>query len=187
MKYFMLISFGPRDEDRATVTDVSGATDVDWNTGDAIDPARLPSPFPLELDTSEGSALVPMFYPGILVLRDDMVAALRGAGVDNLQVFDAVIEDRERARRLTNYKVVNIVGRVACADLGKSEHVVHGSPVIDVDFDSLVIADDKTYDLDVFRLAECVSGIVVSERARRALDGAGVGPLEFVPPEEWVG
>ncbi|MDF1553070.1 MAG: hypothetical protein P1P84_08415 [Deferrisomatales bacterium] len=186
MDYFILYCFGPIDADRATVDLKSDLEDVYWNSGDIIS-THLPDTFHLQLDVEQGEALVPMFNPGILVMHDDMISTLRIAGVDNFQTFSAVISDEVRNVIHTNYKVVNIIGKVACANLSMSQHTAHGEPIMDVDFDSLVIDESRTHGLLMFRLAECVSAIVIADSVREALQEAGIKHLNYVSPEDFVG
>ena len=62
-----------------------------------------------------------------------------------------------------------------------------GGPLIDVDFESVTIDETKARDLLLFRLAECVSGIVVHERVKSLSERRGVVGLDFVRPEDWAG
>lgn len=61
---------------------------------------------------------------------------------------------------ITHYKAVNVLGLIAAADMDKSVATVHdGIPLIDVDFDELVVDETKTRDIQLFRLAESSKGI----------------------------
>lgn len=182
----MLGCFGPLDADRASLADVPEFDDVSWIRGERI-VAPLPKPIDLDLDTSEGSVMVPMFDEGILVMSDAMIEALQQAGADNLQLFDVVLHDRQGGKDYPEYKAVNIVGAIACADLDASEFEAFGEPVIDVDFDSLSIDASRTGGALLFRLAECVTGIVVHDAVKRQLERNGIQYLYFLPPREWVG
>lgn len=187
--YYMLGCFGPLTDDDAepaTLKNVPKFEGVSWIMGRRFT-AVLPDPIEVDLDTDEGNVLVPMFEMGLLLLSDDMIAALRTAGVDNLDLYNAVIHDRDTGKDHHNYKAVNIIGAIACADLDASDHVAHGAPVIDVDFDSLVIDESKTQGALMFRLAECVTGIVIHEKVKEALEAAGIPYLYFLLPEEFVG
>lgn len=76
----------------------------------------------------------------------------------------------------TNYKAVNILGLVAAADMERSVAVVHdGAPSVDVDFDRLVIDEDKTGGRKLFRLAESTNAIIVHASLRDALLERGFG------------
>jgi len=184
--YYMLDCFGPLDRDRASIANVPDFEGVSWIMGRRIT-AVLPDPIEVDLDTDEGDAMVPMFDLDVLMFTDDMIAALHSAGVDNLDLYNAVIHDRDNGKDYHNYKAVNIIGVIASADLDASDHVAHGTPVIDVDFDSLVIDESKTGGALMFRLAECVTGIVIHEKVKEALEAAGIPYLDYIPPEEFVG
>lgn len=182
----MLGCFGPLDRDRASLGNVPDFEDVSWIRGERID-AELPVPIEIDLDTEEGDVLVPMFDEGILLMSLPMIAALHEAGVDNLQLFDVVIHDRGSGRDYMDFKAVNIVGTIACADLEGSDYESFGEPIIDVDFDSLAIDPSRTGGALMFRLAECLTGIVVHERVKQQLEQNGIEYLYFLPPREWVG
>lgn len=184
--YYMLRCLAPMDRNRAALRNIPHFEGVSWISGVRID-VELPDPIALELKADEGDAMVPMFQRGVLIMTNDMIAALHEAGVDNLDCYNAVIRDQKTGAVHSNYKAVNIVGVIACADLSASEHVSHGTPVVDVDFDRLVIDKTKTYGALMFRLAECVTGIVVHEKVKQCLEDSGIKYLDFTSPEEWVG
>lgn len=185
--YYVLSCFGPEDQDRASIGRVPKFEGVNWLHGKMIE-KRIPEPIEIELNPEFPGVMVPMFDPGILLFSDEMIAALRDAGVDNLQCFEATIHDPISGRDYCNYKAVNIIGLVSCADLAKSKcRVESGSPIIDVDFDSLVIDEKRTGRALMFRLAECVTAILVHEKVRQHLEARGIPYLDFIKPEEWVG
>src|SRR3989442_11378692 len=154
--YYMLGCFGPEDEDRAGIGDILN-TSVNWQTGSRFEETP-PIPVRVELNPDFPGVMVPMFDSGILLFEDKMLASLAEAGVDNLDVYGALIEDSTTGRSFTNYKAVNIIGTVAAADLEKSTYEApSGTPIIDTDFDSLAIDEKKTGGLLMFRLAEAVN------------------------------
>lgn len=124
-------------------------------------------------------------YP---VMRDDLVEALHAVGVSNLQLFPAVIKDPKTGAEHTNYKSFNIVGVVAAADMAKSVRMpTTDSEMIDVDFDSLAIDEDKAAPFRMFRLAESVSAIIVDEAVKAEVDRRGLPGMVFYKPEKWSG
>lgn len=141
---------------------------------------------PLNPDASDHGPEIPEYLKGkIPLFREDLIAALQSGGVDNLDLYDAVILDPDNGKRHTNFKAVNIIGALSVADMGKSEATVHpGGPVIDVDFDSLAIDEKKARGALIFRLAESVNAILVHERLRDHLIASGFGNLEFLEPSD---
>jgi hypothetical protein len=180
----MLECYGPPDQERASIDRAPAIPGVQWVLGQRF---SVPIPTPLEITLDPG-LMMPMFYKGILLWSDALIAAVREEAVDNFDTYDAVLLDPSTGKRYTDYKAVNIIGLVAAADLSKSKYSApSGRPVIDTDFDSVVIDESKTYDLPLFRLAECVTAIVIHENVRKRIESRGIRYLDFVSPEKWIG
>lgn len=184
--YYLLGCFGPLDQDRARIGAVLN-TEVSWQTGQRFEDPP-PVPVQVELDGAYPGVLVPMFDAGILLFSDLMVLAFTEAGVDNLDYYETVVRDPSTGASHTNFKATNIVGLVSCADLSQSVwDAPSGSPLIDTDFESLAIDEVRALDLLMFRLAECITGIVIHERVKRALERRAVPYLNFYDPVDWIG
>lgn len=182
----MLHCFGPSDRDGTSIYRIPRFENVSWNRGARI-AGHVPTPVKIFLDPDAPGELLPMYHKGVLLMSDDMIAALKGAGVSNLELFDAILVDESGQREYADYKLVNIVGAIAAADLSQSVHQAHGAPLFDVDFDSLAIDPQKTRGALMFRLAENVTGIVVHESVKAALLAAGIEHLAFIPTAQWFG
>ena len=77
---------------------------------------------------------------------------------------------------------------VAAADLDQSVYSTpSGKPIIDTDFDSVVLDGSRTHGSLLFRMAECVSAIVIHESVKQSIESAGIPHLNFVEPENWFG
>jgi hypothetical protein len=101
--------------------------DADFDLGQKIDTAvTLPDPleFPLKplnpLAWDHGPEMPEYLEGTIPLFRDDLIAALEEAGVDNVDCYNAVITDPDNGQKHTNYKAVNILGPGAVAALKKS-------------------------------------------------------------------
>ena len=166
--------------------------DIDFDIGVYIDAKKVKAPLKYSLmvidENSEdhGICLPSYMYDAYPLFRDDLVAALRECGIDNLQVFDAVVHDPESGKNILNYKAVNIVGLVSAANMEKSDATVHQEPaLIDVEFDKLVIDPNTAKNLLIFRLAEATGTIIVHKRLRDCLVNKGFDKdLEFYEPDE---
>lgn len=122
------------------------------------------------------------------LMSDSLVAALSAVGVDNLQLFDAVIEDPATGATHTNYKAFNVIGVVDAADMSKSVCMgTSDSTMIDVDFESLAIDDTKAAPFRLFRLAQNVSTIIVDEAVKREVEQREIPGMEFYDPVDWSG
>lgn len=183
--YFMLECFGPDEEPRAAIDTVKNADHLNWMLARRFtDP--VPSPVSVVLNAKVGMML-PMFNRGILLMSDKLVEALLECGVDNLDCYPAELFNPMTNERFSNYQAVNIIGAVAAANLAESQHQTFGAARFDVDFDSLVLDPAKTNGLLMFRLAECVTGIVVHESVKAHCDKRGIEHLDWVLPAEWIG
>ncbi len=157
------------------------APEVAWTMG-----VRCPYPVqePIQCVLEPGSgAVMPDLIPSSPLFSQRFVDILRGAGIRNLDIYDAEVIDRERGRTYTHYKAVNIIGRVSCADLEKSEYVPGHKPPL-MEFEKLVIDESKTMGLPLFRLAEAVQFILVSEAVKQAIESAKLLGVRVVSLED---
>jgi Immunity protein family (Imm11) len=162
--------------------------DPPWILGRTL-AAPVPQPLLYRLNPERLGNLRAMYdsvrYP---IMRDDLIAALQAVGVDNLQLFDAVLVDPSTGAEHRNYKAFNIIGLVAATDFGKS--VLAGtseSRVIDVEFDRLAIDEAKAAPFRLFRLAENASTIIVDEVVKAEVERRAIPGMLFYEPNEWSG
>jgi hypothetical protein len=187
--YFVLDRFGTEHPCR-WISDYPYDEDLDWEAGRRHS-ALVPQPLRIELDPLDpdaedhGPELPEYFVGEIPLFRDDLLEAMKEAGVDNLDAYDVLITDPDSGKRFTNYKAVNIIGVIAAADMQKSKATVHtGGPVSDVEFDDLVLDEGKPRGALIFRLAEATGTILVHERLKDYLLAKGFDKLEFLLPGE---
>jgi hypothetical protein len=155
-----------------------------WFTGQRLTETV---PDPVECLVLEPGEMQSMFTGGCLLMTDDLIAALRGAGVDNLDVYNAVIRNDETGETWSNYKSVNIVGVISAVDLPRSTPLERAGELIDVPFEGIAIDPARAGGALMFRLAEAVAGIVVDERVKSHLEAAGFRDLTFLEPSQWMG
>ena len=117
-----------------------------------------------------------------------MLTALAGAGVDNIDSYAATLLDQAGGRIDEEFRAINIVGRIACADLDASDCEVEDPQVpVGVDFNSLVIDEERAHGALLFRLHEACNGIVVHDSVREFLEPLQLRGVVFVKPEDWSG
>lgn len=162
--------------------------DLPWLRGIRF---KHPPPQPIVLsledkDLEEGAFVDYLTTPIPLVSRR-LKDAFERAGVSNVEYFDVVVEGAERFDDFPGYVAINIVGKVDVADKGKSQSTqTFGVPGAN-QFDTFVPRADLESELQVFRMAEHVSTIVVSDRIKVLSAELGVETLEFVPLAAWGG
>jgi hypothetical protein len=163
----------------------TGWAGMPWMTGAVINAADVPNPVVFEVDADYPGELLAMYDDAIPIMRDDLLEALRSAGVDNLQTFPAVVlETGGKQRR--DYKAVNIVGLVSAADPEQSTFMEPAVDFLGADFDSLVIDEEQTGGALLFRLAEAPNAIVAHRSVRERVEGTIRG-MSFYGPGQWAG
>jgi hypothetical protein len=173
-------------EDLAVVDTYPTAERDGWLLGERFG-AVIPEPLQFTLDDTQPGR-IPDFLDGTIPLMSDrLIAALREAGVDNLDVYRAELRRADGTLASNQHKAVNVIGVVAAADMAESQ-VADGFPaeLIDTSFDSIVIDESKTGGLLMFRLAEAVTTVLVHESVKDHLERSGFEALGFFPPEEWM-
>ncbi len=148
-------------------TDTCPDLDVPWRMGVKF-PNSLPEPIVCPLHPKRGSELRDMFMTDIPLFSNKLISILREAGVDNLDLYQAELHS-PNGEVYTDYKAVNIVGTVACADMGASEYMPGTEPPL-VRFSKLIIDEQKASNHKLFRLAERPLHILVSQSVKDALD-----------------
>lgn len=162
--------------------------DADFDLGTRISvPVPNPLVFPLKPlnpgAKDHGPEMPELFDGTVPVFRDDLIEALAGVGVDNVDYYPAEVREPDGSRIYRNYKAANIVGLVSAADMAKSRATVRpGGPVIDVEFDELVLDSGKARGALIFRLAEATGSIFVHRKVRDHLRASGFDKLEFLEP-----
>jgi uncharacterized protein DUF1629 len=140
----------------------------------------LPFEFELAVDASKGDLLLSDYYSGDNLMSRKLVDAIRACGVDNLQTFPAVITRDDNGEKIENYVVVNIIGLVAAADMGKSK----SRPLADVKFfEKLAVDPDLAKGHMMFRLAESRLDIIVAENVAKAIEAGNFQDVTLEPLE----
>ena len=93
------------------------------------------------------------------VFSDSLISAFRKSGIDNLQTFKALLYNPETNEKWDEYQVVNILGKIACADMenSKYKHLIGD----DYNFSKLVIDVEKAHGALMFRLLESHDKIII--------------------------
>jgi len=184
-EYFVLSCDGPYPPTAlGRIPDLPGPP---WMTGRPIT-IDVPDPLVFELDPHYPGEMLPLYVDDIPLMRDDLLEVLKGTGVDNLQLFNAVVRNTKKRVAHTNYKAFNIVGVIAAADLPRSTLMFPQEPhMVDMMFDSLAIDESKIGGPLMFRLAESVNAIMVHRRIKDAVAAAAIVGMVFYDPEDWAG
>lgn len=139
---------------------IDGFDGTSFIVGDFI---KEPIPEPLKFSSNATVETPPPDYMEMMipVMSDRLVDALKSVGVDNLQCFDAIVENPSTGDSWNGFNAVNIIGRIACADLRQSVYDKIGGGLLG--FDWLVVDQDKAHGALLFRLAEA-PGIIIAHK-----------------------
>lgn len=167
--------------------------DDNWWLGQRLD-IEPPTPLVYEIDEDDEGPLGP-FYEELdaPLMSGPLVDALRSAGVDNLDTYDAVIRETRTGREHHGYKAVNIIGLVKAADESSNtkELGLGGKDgLIAAWFEDLVVSEEKARGMLFFRLAENVSTILIHKSVKEQIDAASIPggeTLSFIHPARWSG
>jgi len=172
---------------RTTISETPDLPGGPWMSGKPI-AIDVPDPLVFVLDPERPGQLKAMYSNKIPVMRDDLVEAIQSAGVDNLELFPAVVRDTVNKVDHKDYKAFNVVGVIACADMDATEMMgISDSTMIDADIESLVVDESKTGGALLLRLAEAVNAIIVHESVMEAVEERGIEGMSFSEPEDWSG
>lgn len=121
------------------------------------------------------------------VMSDKFYKALVEVGVDNLDVYDAVLASEDDKTQYKGFKAVNIIGLVAATDRARTKFAPENpSRLIDATIDQLAIDPDKARGLYMFRLAEYVGAVVVHEKVKAAIEKHGFKHVVFYDPAKYI-
>lgn len=157
-----------------------------WSLGTRYSVA-LPNPIEIvATPISDYSGLPSDLYDGnICLMSKRLVEVLVNNGVDNLDIYPAVIMNSESGETY-QYFAVNIIGMISAADLDASKWAsFDGDALFDTSFDRLVIRNESAKEQLIFRLAQSTSTILVHERVKKCIEKEAFPSLVFVSPEEW--
>jgi hypothetical protein len=129
-----------------------------FHSGDLIT-VEVPEPVEFIVDNTSEHPPVDFATHFMPVFSDRLVAAFRAAGVDNFQTYKARLKNPNTGETWDKYQVVNVLGKIACADLENSVYTVLLEP--SCMFSELVINVEKANGALFFRLLESHEKIIV--------------------------
>lgn len=135
---------------------------------------------------NETGVLLP-FYNTPQIMRADVYEAVRSAGVDNVDVYKALVKREDGSVFAENYLAYNILGALKATDLGKSQFAPENpSRMIDASIEKLTVDESRARGLLMFRLAESIRTIVVHETVKSAVEARGIPHVAFLASEQFI-
>lgn len=138
--------------------------EVNFISGSKIN-ENLDTPLEFTTNAKASDAMVDFSRGNVTLMSKKFVQLLHNAGVDNLQVFPAIVKSEEDGTVWDNYFAVNVLGIISCANLSKSTYseIMHGH----YSFDELAIDTEKTKNALLFRLQEHSPTIIIHQSVGR--------------------
>jgi hypothetical protein len=130
----------------------------------------VPEPLVFEVDYPTREQVPHFVCATIPVFSDALVAMVRSAGVENFEVYRAVLRNPHTGAEWDGYSVFHEIGLIAAADLDKSQYDTimagHSKGVVTplAGFQLLVLDHRKTRNAAMFRLAESPDMLLIHDR-----------------------
>lgn len=140
----------------------------------------IPDPIEVELNPEFSTELIDAYHEEIPIWSTRLIQTLQNAGVNNLDLYDAVVRDPRTNLETKEYKAVNIIGNVDCVDMEQSKYDER-SEQFAREFETLVIDPDKVHGLKMFRLSERPTLVIVNEDVKNALEAANLRGVRIDP------
>jgi hypothetical protein len=119
-------------------------------------------PIVAEIRTGHEEGELLPFFGTPQLMSDAFLEALREAGVDNLDTYEAVIRSEDGNIEHRGYKAFNLIGLVRAADLARTRFAPENpSRVLDASIEQLEIDESRTQGLLCFRLVEYTGSVIV--------------------------
>lgn len=140
--------------------------------------APPPVPITLTIDPSPDYAGAPMptyLDNPIPVMSRALYEVIRGAGVDNIDVYRAELRRVDGSLASDDYFACNVLGVIRAVDLKNSKFdPAQPDRELAMSFDSVAIDRRAARDFLMFRLHENISTVIIHERVKKAIEASGI-------------
>jgi hypothetical protein len=146
-----------------------------------------PVPFRLKTDKPSDTEIVPFYKGNAPLFRADLLEAIFAAGVDNLDVVDALLTEPKTGAVYKNFKLVNVVGLVDIVHKKNSKMMGIGDGFFPDAFAEGHFDGKKGDGFLMFRLSGGTSPIVIHERVRRSIEKHKIPNIYYQSSGNWLG
>jgi hypothetical protein len=123
-------------------------------------------------------------YQAPTIMRRDLYEALCSAGVDNIDVWPAIIRKADGSVLSEDFLAFNVLGTVSAAGPNTVYAPENPSRMVDASIESLDIDNHAAKNLLLFRLAESIDLIVVHHAVKAAVEARGIDRVTFIEPSD---
>jgi len=136
-------------------------------------------------DFDEG-VLLP-FYTTPQIMTRELCETIRDAGVDNLDVYDAIVSREDGTIVSRDYVAFNVLGVVRRPkSSGTSFDPSNPERIADTRIETLDYAQDGPGELLMFRLCECLGSVVVHQKVKEAIEARGIPNIVFLDALDYL-
>lgn len=114
------------------------------------------------------------------IVSENFINTWKSLPIDNYQLFPVTIKFPNGQQQ--GYYILNVVGRVSCIDLDKSDLKKFKNVIVRIK--ALILKPD-IQEMDVFRAHEFPLAIVISETIQKALNQANLLGVLMKPADHW--
>lgn len=132
---------------------------------------------------NEDGILLPI-YGVPQVMRKDLYEILLSVGVDNIDVYQAILRREDGTIVSNDYIAYNILGAVKAASSGTLFSPENPSRMVDASFEKIVIDTRRTMEFLLFRLAESIRTVVVHAKVKTAIEARKIPNIMFIEIDE---
>lgn len=118
---------------------------------------------------------------GVPVVTQKVIDTFKSAGVDNFQAFP--VEVRFEDETVSGYSLLNVIGRVKCFDMEKTDCSKFGPSIARIN--SLKLVDEPAYGGYMFRAHEYQEIIFITEQVKAAIEESGITGYEIRNADGW--
>lgn len=155
-----------------------------WISGAKL-PVAVPRPIVYTIEEGDEGEMGAYINAAAPLMSRALVETLQQAGVDNLELHEALIREEVGGREYRDYWAVNVVGLIAAADKARSS--TSSLEGLGTWVHKLVLDEQATRGALLFRLREGPSKIVVHRSVKDAIQAEGLPLLQFIAAEDFSG
>ena len=145
----------------------------------------IQEPLVYEIEVGDEGEMGPFIRTATPLMSRDLVETIQSCGVDNLDLYNAVIRELATGHEYRNYLAVNIIGVISGAD--RTQSVSTSLDGLGNWFERLVLDEHATRGSLMFRLRGSLSKVMVHRRVKEAIEAKGFPLLQFISADDFSG
>jgi len=152
-----------------------------FTRGNMLDTGFTEGPIYVELESNHD--VLPDYFEltGTPIVSEKFVQQLKTLPLDNYQLFPVIVKMPDQ--QIMGHYIFNVVGRISCIDVDASDTKMFKTKIMRMN--KLVLKDDFTKDLALFRAHEYPLAIFISEKVKQGLEAGALTGMLINPADGW--